>query len=238
MSTNPFVPAKTQEEIQNRKRILIYCPVGSRLEPEVESAVLHQTYDGYCDVMFARDNPHKRLADVLQNIQLAYEKMKTIVLNEGYDKVWIVEADTIPPLDALEKLVEVSVTHQIPVVGGLYALRHGAPATNLCDVHPMGGETGLGWPWAKVKAAWGKIVQVGGACMGCLLVDREVLKGFSFITGERFAPDKPFADYCCKNKIRTAAHLGVVCGHKKPNGDVIWPDVNARIGYRIDKKAA
>ena len=229
----PAVARRRADEVSNRKRILVFCPTVERPEPEVAEAIFHQTYRGSLDFMITRDNPHRAMVDVLRNIQLAYEKMRQTVLKMGYDKVWIVESDTIPPLDALAKLDAVNA----PVVGGLYALRHGAAATNLCWVNTQMQETGQGIHWDEVKAHWGEVIEVGGACMGCLLVERAALEDFSFITGERFAPDQPFANHCIKHGVKTMAHLGVVCGHKKDDGSILWPDNQTRLGYRTEKAA-
>jgi len=221
------------DQAAKRPRVLVFCPTVEWPEPEVAEAIFHQDFAGSFDVMVTRDNPHRAMVDVLQNIQLAYEKMRQTALKMGYDKVWVVESDTIPPRDALAKLDAVGA----PVVGGLYGLRHGAAATNLCKINAQSQETGQGVHWDEVKAHWGELMEVGGTCMGCVLIERAVLDGFCFITGERFAPDMPFANYCIKHGIRQVAHLGVVCGHKKSNGDIIWPDNTTRLGYRVDKAA-
>ena len=84
-------------------KILVFCPTAPRIEPEVVNAIFNQKGVEYFDVMFTRDNPYcYELREAMKNVQLNYEKMRRIVLSEGYQKVWVVESDTIPPEDALK----------------------------------------------------------------------------------------------------------------------------------------
>ena len=149
-----------------------------------------------------------------KNIQHQYERMRLTVL-AGFDKVWIVESDMIVPGDGLEKLLEVDA----PSVSGIYRLRHGGDHPNLSD------KTGTVMSWNKVKAS-PRVVEVGGAAMGCLLLDRKVLSGFSFLTGDNAAPDGPFMSYMRSKGIKQMARLDVICGHISPSGETLWPRMN------------
>lgn len=189
------------------------------MEAEVVNAIFNQKTTRAFDVMFTRDNPYPREGRSFVNIQHNYEKMRQVVLSQGYDKVWVVESDTVPPLDGLEKLLAIDA----PVVGGLYALRHGTPVPNT----QRWGETlrGIGgsMDWSEVKASWGKVVRTSGVCMGCVVIDRTVLWGFDFMTGKTSPPDGPFMEYCFHNGIKQMADLSVVCQHIEPNGNVLDP---------------
>ena len=179
------------------------------------NSLFGQTGVEFFDIMFTRDNPYTMAEGrVYKNIQLNYEKMRQLALTGGYEKAWIVESDTIPPRDALQKLLEV----EAPVVSGLYALRHGEPTPNIRwkDNH---------WGWPSVQAHWGQTIETDGGCTGCLLIDRSVLEKFSFINNLNNPPDGAFMDWCINHKIKQMARLDVVCGHKKPDGEVIWPDL-------------
>jgi hypothetical protein len=153
--------------------------------------------------------------------------MRRIVLSQDYRKVWIVELDVIPPIDALKRLLEVDA----PIASGLYALRHGDPQPNLWRWE--GRNLGRGMTWDEVREAWGKTIRVSGACMGCLLVDSDALRDFSFLTGEHGAPDIRFMTHCCEKGFLQTAGLDVVCGHKEPSGNIVWPDLenNWRLEY-------
>ena len=215
-------------------RVLIFCPTAPRLEPEVVNSIFSQQGVEFFDVIFTRDNPlAESWTDYYKNIQINYEKMKRMALAEGYQKIWIVESDTIPPKDALRKLLEVPA----PVVSGLYGLRHGEPVPNLM----RGGnemrmpDVGSALKWQEIYSQKENVIQVSGGCMGCLLIETEILRDFSFMMEYRGAPDVPLMQYLWRSKIQQMARLDVQCGHKKPNGEIIWPDRNNTQGYRIER---
>jgi len=209
-------------------KILVFCPTAPRLEAEVVNAIFNQEGVEFYDVMFTRDNPYEyQYQRVYKNIQLNYEKMRRIALSENYQKVWIVESDTIPPKDALKKMLEVDA----PVVSALYALRHGEPVPNLMRAGKTAsiGET-LKWP--EIFDSNDIVIDVSGGCMGCLLVDRSILEHFSFEDEcNKSAPDVPFMEYCWSHKIQQKARLDVVCGHVKPDGLVLIPSAENIQGY-------
>lgn len=207
-------------------KILCFIPYG-RLEPEVIESVARQEGVEFFDIWLAHDNPYTdETKGVYKNMQFAYEKMRQIVLREGYEAVWIVESDTIPPRDALKKLLEVDA----PVVSGLYALRHGEPVPNLRT-------NGASMSWQEVKQLWGRTVETTGGCMGCLLVRKEALKDFVMIDANDLrAPDGRFMNHCRLNKFKQMGRLDVVCGHVKINGEILFPD--EILGYRIERAAA
>lgn len=141
-----------------------------------------------------------------KNLQLQYEKMRTLVLRD-YDKAWIVEHDMIVPEDALKKLLEV----EADVVTGYYQLRHGADKSNI---FPLNGRT------FNTKET---IQPVGGGAMGCVLVDKKVFEGFSFLLESPGPPDGAFMQHCRGKRFKQIARLDVRCGHIRPDGVVLWP---------------
>jgi len=168
--------------------------------------------------MFTRDNPYPyEGGQRFKNIQWNYEKMRRVVLERGYDHVWCVESDTIPPLDAVERLFEA----EAPVVSGLYALRHGDPIPNVQRWSETLNGIGGAMSWEEVGK--GGTVRTSGGSMGCLLIERSVLEGFTFVRDNNKAPDVPFMEYCFHLGIRQMARLDVICLHKKPNGEVLDP---------------
>jgi hypothetical protein len=193
------------------------------VEPEVGAAIFAQDYDGFYDVMFTRDNPYDPIRRAAyRNIQLNYEKMRRVALAENYDAVWVVESDTIPPTDALRKLLQVDA----PSVSGLYVLRHGSNIPNLMQ---FGVSPGIGsaMTWQSVKDALAlglTTIQTSGGCMGCVLLRRAVLERFEFITHPQCAPDVPLMQFCWQNQLIQAARLDVRCDHKEPNGTVLRVD--------------
>ena len=183
-------------------RLLTFQP-WLNLQPRSVMSILQQNGNRQNDLLISRDNPKgDEHAGSYWNIQTQYEKMRNLVL-EKYDKVWVVEADMIVPDDALEKLCEVDA----PVVSGIYLLRHNSYRPNTF------GERGK-YP----------IMEVGGAAMGCLLIDRSVLEGFSFLLSECKAPDGEFMRYCREKGFRQMARFDVPCGHITATGEVLWPN--------------
>ncbi|MGB8644036.1 MAG: hypothetical protein WCF84_02275 [Anaerolineae bacterium] len=170
--------------------------------------------------MQTRDNPYGAAwREVYRNIQLNYEKMRRVALAEDYSAVWVVESDTIPPRDALAKLLAVDA----PIVSGLYALRHGSGIPNLMQYGCSPG-AGSAMRWEAIGALGTQTIPVSGGCMGCLVIRRPVLERFQFITSSRGAPDVPLMEFCWTNGFRQMARLDVRCGHKQPDGAILWPE--------------
>lgn len=199
--------------------VLVFCPT-SRIEPETVRAIFEQDYAGAFDVLFSRDNPygHDDLDDDYHNILFNLKKMRKAALDGDYDAVWIVESDIIPPADALRKLMAVDGD----TVGGLYALRSGTPQANL---FPSGAEAGVGkWmPWERVAEHWGQVIETAGTCTGCLLVRRTILDEFDFRRALPCAPDVGLMQDLYFARKRQMCDLSVVCGHKRPDGMILWP---------------
>ena len=96
-------------------------------------------------------------------------------------------------------------------------------------------DVGMPVSWQEIFSSKNKTVEISGGCMGCLLIDRSVLEMTSFILeNNNYAPDVPFMSFCWKNKIPQKARIDVLCGHKKPDGDIIWPDPKGEKGWRLN----
>ena len=189
------------------------------MEGETVQGIFNQKGVEKFDVFFTRDNPYgsaDERKNRMWNVQYNYEKMRKIVL-EKYDKVWFCESDTIPPVTALSDMLAVDA----PVVSGVYVQRHGTDDPNLFrfDERPIMNLM----TWGELSASRGKVVRINGGCTGCLLLDRSVLEGFSFDLGVARYPDFALMEYCMANGIAQMGHLGVLCGHKKPTGEILWP---------------
>jgi hypothetical protein len=140
--------------------------------------------------------------------------MRRIALSEKYDKAWICESDIIPPRNALVKLLQIDA----PIVSGFYLLRHGVPSPNVME-HDT-----VSMTWSKIQKHWNQVLEIAGGGMGCLLIDRSILERCEFMTDKKIAPDTPFMVWCQKNNIKQIADLSILCGHKKPDGRIIYPD--------------
>lgn len=192
-------------------RILVFCPT-ARLELETLQALTAQTYAGRLDALLTRDNPY---AAPFANILYNYQKMRTVMLAGEYAAVWIIESDVIPPADALARLL----ADPGDTVGGVYALRHGEPQPNLYK-RAQGGLTP--WTWEDVAAMTPHVVDVDGASLGCLLVRRHVLARVRFRAGGTNACDWAFMQDVGAVGFRQTADLSLRCGHKRPDGVILW----------------
>lgn len=186
-------------------KLLLFCPTVPRLKGAVVESLLSQAE--FTDVLFTRDNPYQ--THVRRNIQLNYEKMRRMVLAE-YDKVMIVENDMLLPPGAVKKLLEVDA----PIVSGLYVLRHGAHVANVMRT------PGDPFSWRELARS-PSVIETQGGCMGCLLVDKSALD-FPFVLDGSEAPDMPWMRHCV-GKHKMMARLDVQCGHREPDGNVLWP---------------
>lgn len=205
-------------------RVLIACPT-YRLEPETVDAIFTQDWKGECDVMFTRDNPiHHDKKDHLYN----YVKLRDVFLRGNYDYLWIVESDVIPPTHALRSMLEVNA----PIVTGVYMLRRGQAIINIMV-------NGLGNPISNhpdmLKASWGKVIDCKGCGFGCLLLDRSTVEWWKPRLGEACHCDWTFVTDAIDAKLTYKAHLGVICGHKRPDGVVLLPPWHDKPTYQADE---
>ena len=151
-------------------------------------------------------------------MMLNWKKMER--LSEGYDKVWIVEDDTIPPLDALEKLLEVDGD----VVHGLFAMRHAPYEPSIQK------EFRVQYSWDEVSRMKG-VVSVKGSATGCTLLSRAFLDRYKIdmkgyhnpVEYKDVAIDLLMTAFCLKEGIEQKVRLDVQCGHRKAGGEIIWP---------------
>jgi hypothetical protein len=86
--------------------------------------------------------------------------------------------------------------------------------------------------WTLLQKDWNGVIDTAGGCMGCLLIDRGVLERYEFESDDKVPPDTPFMLWCQKNNIKQKADLSIICGHKRPNGDIIYPDFKS--DYKVE----
>lgn len=188
----------------------------NRLEPETLRALFTQTYAGSLSHVFMRDNPEPEAG---QNIIRAYRRLREIFLGGPYDALWIVENDVIPPPQALDKLLAVDAD----IAYGVYCFRRGKPVVNI--MHPASRNTITDSPQAWAAGVrTGAVIDCGGLGFGCTLIHRRVLERLEFRTdGGGGDADSCLAADAPRAGFTQQAHLGVLCGHKRPDGVTIWP---------------
>ena len=210
--------------------LLLFCPT-YRLEPETVEAILGQSYQPI-DILFTRDNPHSLEDRGRANILHNYRKGRRACLDGGYDAMLCIESDVIPPPDCAEKLLAVDAD----VVYGLYAFRwSGGVNVTWPSVGSDGkkgknpGESLTTRPeYQKVK---GKVIDCSGAGTGCVLIRRHVLERVDFRldpkykshpTGAGGFPDTYFTRDVHR-EFSMKADLSVICGHKREDGQIVYP---------------
>lgn len=188
----------------------------NRLEPDTLQAIFTQTYAGSIDHHLTRHNPELVPG---MNIVAAYQRLRALFLAGPYTDLWIVENDIIPPPDALEKLLAV----EADMVYGVYCFRRGTPVVNVMrhdTTDPLTNEAGY---WRAAFEA-GRVVECAGLGFGCTLIRRPVLERFEMRTriGGGDTDTELARDVKAAGLVQRA-HLGVVCGHIRPNHETLWP---------------
>jgi GT2 family glycosyltransferase len=228
-------------------KILLFCPLNPernhkgdqtpQLFGRTNQSIFRQDYP-VIDIMFSKgDNPYFD-NNGRHNIAHNYNKARRLVLDNGYDYLFTVEADMILPSNALSKLLEQCEDGGADVAYGLYVFKNSNTWSAFTELHMDGGR-GITKDPDKLRAAWGKVIPVAGVGSGCTLIKRNVLEALEFRTDET----RPTLhhDWCFANDAQHAGFkqvcdLSVVCGHisMKPSPRVIWPDPEMPRFYRND----
>lgn len=221
------------------KDVLVFTPV-LRLEPETVQAIFALEWEGAISYLFQRDNPRvaaegaseaQERATGVANHHHQYQRGRQVFLQGAYDAMLVIESDIVPPPFALQRLAALDAD----VAYGVYVFRrnnviniferypdnNGQPARNVGEslsLHPR-----------KLQAALhaGKVA-CSGAGLGCALIKRHVLERFAFrILTEEMTPqvhcDTWFTHDVHGAGFKQVADMTVVCGHKREDGEVLWP---------------
>lgn len=138
------------------------------------------------------------------------------MLDGGFDYVFFVDSDTVPPEHALAALLEAKV----PVISGIYRImKRDADGT----VKPVPIVTRLNAAdEMKVVCEGRGVVPIDACGAGCMLVHRLVVEKTGppwFETDDwgepRYGSDFWFCKEVRKAGIQIYAHFGVVCTHRK-----------------------
>jgi hypothetical protein len=200
-------------------RVLVFTPC-NRLEPETLAALFALSYEGPLDRLITRDNPER--VRVNDNIIYNYRKMQRVALAERYDAVLIVENDIIPPADTIERLLAV----EADIAYGVYGLRRGFPTLNVR--HPVSMQS-----FSEHRAEWveryGQVIDVSGIGFGCTLIHRPVLEVLELHSDNGGDGDTQLARDAIRAGFRQKADTTLLCGHKRPDGVVLWVQPDGRI---------
>jgi hypothetical protein len=160
-----------------------------------------------------------------KNVLAQYQWAREMALEGGFDALWTVEHDVVPPANALQLLSEAlnsparttKGTERPGVVYGVYLLRHGSWVLNAWEYV---GDRNLGeslslMPELLALARRAGQAQVCGCGWGCTFIGRETLERIPFHDdgGENPAGDLAFARDCLRANIVSVARFDVACDH-------------------------
>jgi len=159
-----------------------------------------------------------------ENTLHQYRYARQRILDGNYDYLFIIEHDMIIPGDAMVKMLATDAD----VVYGLYLFRCFKPILNACRyVNSKWPDMSLSnFPEIVKKAKEQGWIEVSGGGFGCILIRRKVLETFDMRRNEPAGspcPDMPFAADCLKHGFKQICRFDVICGHIKPNGDILIP---------------
>jgi hypothetical protein len=199
---------------------MVFTPYGERLEPETVRAVFRLEYDGPLSIVFQHTpqtgNAHE---DILAQYQLG----RDIFLASNADYLLIVESDIIPPRDTITKLMALGAD----AAYGVYVFRN-TPVVNIFEKYSptaknQGSSLSLS-PHKLRRAVKAQRTECTGAGLGCVLIKRHVLKLIDFRLAPSAHCDTWFNRDIFHQKMTQMADMSVVCGHKRADGVILWPE--------------
>lgn len=139
------------------------------------------------------------------------EFFRRMALDGGYDYLFFMGVDTIPPADVLERLLRHFDTND-KIVGGVYWGRH-----NADNGDPRGA---VAWIHEKSQQEQTEIfkqqsteVRVDGMGMDCVLIPASALSEISWLDWEQNDDDYPFYDLAKQKGYRIIVDTTVQCKH-------------------------
>lgn len=209
--------------------ILIFTPcaadeygVVKRLEPETVASLFQLQWPGALSYLFQVDNPYP---DGRANVLHQYQRARSTFLAGRWDALFVVESDII--LTAPDVLLKLAALNA-DLAYGMYMFRSQPYMLNLFERYPgkarNHGESLTVWPSKYAAALEKKQIDVSGGGLGCVLIRRNVLELVDFRhEGEKTHCDSFFTMDVYSAGFSMRADTSVACGHKKPDGEVIYP---------------
>jgi hypothetical protein len=121
------------------------------------------------------------------------EFARKLAIDRNADAILIVEADTIPPVDVLEKLA----AHKKDVVGALFHYR--TPEAPI-----------VAWPKENITDG---LCEVEGMGTGCVLLSRKAIESFSFYDWQISDCDYPMFEALRAEGFKVYLDADLVCKH-------------------------
>lgn len=200
---------------------MVFTPV-YRLEPETVLAIFSLEWDGPVSLLLQRDNPHgEPYADHLHQ----YRRARALFLAGPFEAMLIIESDIIPPADTLRRLAAL----ECDLAYGCYQFRGGNVSNILQRYYPWPQPSRNVGESIQIKAGlWQAarrqgVIDCSGSGLGCLLVRRQVLDQTPFEPAPNGFFDWQWTETVYRKGYRMKAEMMVLCGHKNPDGSILWP---------------
>jgi len=146
-------------------------------------------------------------------VKLQREFFRKYALDNGFDYLYFLGADTIPPSDVIEKML----SRNLNLVGGVYWGRHNADNGNTDSA--VAWINGMSLEQQKELFLKDGVVAVNGMGMDCVLIHRSILEKISFMEWDFNDDDYPFYDRCKKLGFPVMLDCSIQCRHYFGNGD-------------------
>ncbi len=216
-------------------KVLLYCPLypkSPRIYARSLQSIFTQDYPEPIEMVFGKHDGAKiGINDLVEK----HNRARQWALEDGYDALFLVEADIILPYDALSRLVAVDSD----VAYGLYCGRHGNHQwLAFSELRKNTGKSyDLNRRWCA--ANWGQVIETKGVGMGCTLIHRRVLEQIEFRVNGSMADDWYFSLDCQEKGFSQKHDLGVICGHILHENNppkTIWPSIAGKdVMYEFER---
>lgn len=213
--------------------VLTYVPLAPRtprIYARTIASIFKARWPSSMPIIFGREDEPKE--SKYANIVKKHNEARALCLRGGYDGLMLVENDMILPEDTFEKLCR----PDFDVMYGLYVGRHGWQKWLAFFYITDHGGVSFSDDKERALDAWGKVKVTQGVGMGCTFINRHVLEKieFRYDPHELVADDWLFSLDCIKHGFSQAHDFSVVCGHMKPRGEILWPDITSEGLYTIE----
>lgn len=140
------------------------------------------------------------------------EYFRKIALTQGFDYLYFLGADTIPPKNVLEILLDDMDREECKIVGGVYWGRNnaenGSPRNAVAWIHELSQKA-----QADLFSVPDSLLVVDGMGMDCVLIHRDVLEKVSWEAWEQNDDDYPFYDLAKAAGFPCYLDTSIQCEH-------------------------
>jgi hypothetical protein len=146
------------------------------------------------------------------NVKIQREFFRVLALQTKADYLYFMGADTIPPADVLDRLVQTAEANDFKIIGGVYWGRsnaeNGRPDCAVAWINELSQPE-----QAKIFSTMNTIVNVDGMGMDAVLIHRDVLEKISWLSWPQNDDDYPFYDKAKELGYKIYIDTNIQCKH-------------------------